>query len=204
MGRREENKQRKRERLEAEGLRLFLEHGYDRASVEQIVAASDVARGTYYLYFPDKLALFESLIDRWFAPLLEVFERVDERLGSATNRVESLLIYLEMAQELTAVALAHQEEILMGFRELRAAGEAGERLRRRELHIHEAATTITETAAKKGLITVEDPRLAALIILGAVERLHYEWLLGRDLGSPEELPGRVMRLIGRMLELPTL
>ena len=36
MGRREENKQRKRERLEAEGLKLFLERGYDSAFSAEI------------------------------------------------------------------------------------------------------------------------------------------------------------------------
>ena len=66
MGRREENKQAKRQRLEREGLRLFLEAGYDRTSIEQIAAASEVARGTYYLYFADKHALFATLMERWF------------------------------------------------------------------------------------------------------------------------------------------
>lgn len=204
MGRREENKQKKRERLMAEGLRLFLESGYDLASIEQITAASDVARGTFYLYFPDKLGLFEALVDRWFEPMLQLFGEIDAALDVATDRGQSFVIYLGMAERLTAIALQHRDEILMTFREVRRAGEAGERLRARERQLQEVVVAMTETAARRGLITVDDPRLAALVILGAVERLHYEWLVGGDLGDPQQLPLRVMRLFARTLELPML
>jgi AcrR family transcriptional regulator len=204
VGRREDNKQRKRERLEAEGLRLFLELGYDRASIEQVATGSDVARGTFYLYFPDKLGLFEALVDRWFAPLLALLDDVDSRLSEATSRSESFVIYLQMAEQLTAIALSHRDEILMSFREIRRTGEAGDRLRRREKQLHLVMTALTERAAERGLITVDDPTLATLVIVGAVEKLHYEWLVGTDLGDPAELAPRVMRLFARTLELPVL
>lgn len=204
MGRREENKQKKRDRLLSEGLRLFREQGYDRASIEQVVAAADVARGTFYLYFPDKLALFEALIDRWMGPLLGILGDVHARLETASNRLESLMIYLEMAQRLTEIAEAHPDEVLVTFREVRGAGEAGDLLRRRSAQITEATVLVTEQAARKGLITTDDPRLSALVILGAVERLHYEWLTGGDLGDRADLPARVMKLFARTLELPII
>ncbi|MBA2320750.1 MAG: TetR/AcrR family transcriptional regulator, partial [Deltaproteobacteria bacterium] len=75
MGRREDNKLQKRERLESAGLAHFEEFGYDRASIEQISAAADVARGTFYLYFPDKHALFATLCDRWFVPVQALLQR---------------------------------------------------------------------------------------------------------------------------------
>jgi AcrR family transcriptional regulator len=161
-----------------------------------------VARGTFYLYFPDKLALFEALVDRWWKPLLDTLEDVSTRLDAASTPLDALTTYLEMAQSLVDTALAHREEVLLGFREVRGAHEAGQRMRTRELQLVEAATALTEKAAAKGLIEVEDARLATLVILGAVERMHYEWLVGGDLGDQSALPEKVMRLMARMLGLP--
>jgi AcrR family transcriptional regulator len=202
VGRREDNKAKKRERLEAEGLRLFLELGYDRCSIELIVAASDVARGTFYLYFPDKLALFEALIDRWFAPLIATLGEADARLEAAGTRADSLMVYLGMAQSLVVLGTQHRDEVLISFREIRSASDAGERLRTREKQLIEVATALTEHGVARGLINAEDPRLTTLVILGASERLHYEWLIGGDLGDPTVLGARIVRMFSKTLGLP--
>ena len=71
IGRREENKRRKNEALQANGLSLFGEVGFEAASIEQIAQRADVARGTFYLYYPDKLALFQALMERFFEPIAQ-------------------------------------------------------------------------------------------------------------------------------------
>ena len=48
MGRREAKKQLKREGMLREGLRLFLDQGYERASVEQIAQAVEQPVGSAY------------------------------------------------------------------------------------------------------------------------------------------------------------
>lgn len=202
MGRREENKRQKRERLEAVGLAAFLEHGYDRTSIEQVAAGAEVARGTFYLYFQDKHSLFEALVDRWFEPLMDVYAEVHEKLSEATTRPEVMAIYQEMALDLALLGIRHSEVVLMVFRENRHASEAGEGLRRREVRMQEAVTEITRLAAERGLITAENPRLVGMIIAGAVEKLYYEYLIGSDLGAPEALAHEVVNLVGRLLELP--
>lgn len=201
MGRREDNKQRKRSRLLTEGLKRILEVGYDLASVEQIASAADVARGTFYLYYRDKQALFEVLVDRWVQPTLALLAEVDEALAEATTRDESLAIYQRMAMDLTTIGLAHPDVILMSSRELRRPGPAGELLRLREKAILEAAARLTRRAADRGLITVADPDLAALIITGAVERLVYASLVD-DLPDPQYAAIEAVRMFARALELP--
>jgi AcrR family transcriptional regulator len=202
VGRREQNKLEKRRRLEAEGLKAFLELGYDRASIEQIAAAADVARGTYYLYFSDKLALFEVLVDRWFQPVLEVMQETHDALSACTDRSQVLGIYEEMGMGLALVGITNPECVLLAFRESRHAGEAGERIRRRELQLQEAVVNLTELAAGRDLITAEDPKLTGFVILGAVEKLYYEFLAGTDLGDPQKMARNVVRLFGKVLELP--
>src|SRR4051794_34554775 len=54
VGLRELRKQRTRERIVAEALRLFAQQGYAATTCEQIAAAAEVSPATFYRYFPGK------------------------------------------------------------------------------------------------------------------------------------------------------
>jgi AcrR family transcriptional regulator len=56
---------------------VFAKRGYHAAKIEDIVAAAGVARGTFYLYFQDKRAIFEEIVDRTIARLGMSIQRVD-------------------------------------------------------------------------------------------------------------------------------
>ncbi|MFI7612119.1 TetR/AcrR family transcriptional regulator [Nonomuraea terrae] len=53
-GRRERKKQRTREALVAEAMRLFEQQGYDETTVAEIATAADVSTRTFFLHFPTK------------------------------------------------------------------------------------------------------------------------------------------------------
>lgn len=199
-GRRESNKRLKRERLLKEGLRLFLEQGYDRASVEQIAAAADVARGTFYLYFQDKRALFAALMDGWHGVVQGLFDDVHARLSASATPEEAWQVYRDLGVGLAWVGLANRDEILLAFRESRTRNEAGALLRERELAIVDRAVRFTDEAAARGLIRVVDSRVTVLVVLGAVERLFYEVLLGTELGDLDRVAAGVVGLFERAME----
>ncbi|MFX8762527.1 helix-turn-helix domain-containing protein, partial [Acinetobacter baumannii] len=46
---------------------VFAKSGYHAAKIDDIVAAAKIARGTFYLYFEDKRAIFEEIVDRVLA-----------------------------------------------------------------------------------------------------------------------------------------
>ena len=52
----------KRQQLMEGARRVFLEHGFDGASVGDIVRAAGISKGTLYAYFPSKEKLFETLV----------------------------------------------------------------------------------------------------------------------------------------------
>lgn len=56
---------------------IFASRGYHDAKVDDICAAAKVAKGTYYLYFKDKRAVLEELVDGLFARLGGAILRVD-------------------------------------------------------------------------------------------------------------------------------
>lgn len=56
---------------------VFVRKGYHSATVEDVVAHAKVARGTYYLYFEDKRAALEAILDRAFTRVGMAIVRVD-------------------------------------------------------------------------------------------------------------------------------
>ncbi len=62
MGKIEENKQLKKQKLMDAAFRLFTSKGIIRTSISDIVKESGMAKGTFYLYFRDKYDLQEKLI----------------------------------------------------------------------------------------------------------------------------------------------
>ena len=46
---------------------LFEQHGYRRISVDEIAQKSDIAKGTIYVHFPSKDALYVCIVDEVFS-----------------------------------------------------------------------------------------------------------------------------------------
>jgi AcrR family transcriptional regulator len=56
---------------------VFARRGYHQAKIDDIVAAAGVARGTFYLYFHDKRAIFEELVQRFWQKIVMSMSRID-------------------------------------------------------------------------------------------------------------------------------
>lgn len=198
MGRREDNKAAKRAALIDAALALFGEQGFDRTSIEQIAAAAGVARGTFYLYFEDKEAVFDAVVDGFFQPLLRIFDEVAIGLDAAATPEQALAVYQAMALRIAALGLAQRARILLVFREMRGQGLGG--LRARERALIDRVTALTAQARALGLVDVDDPRLASLVILGGIERLVFEALTGElPVADAAGFAARAAELLSRVL-----
>ena len=63
MDRRQDRGQATRDQLVTEATRLFAERGFDATSVEAVLDAAGVSRGSLYHHFKSKDALFEAVLD---------------------------------------------------------------------------------------------------------------------------------------------
>ena len=63
MGKVDDNKRQKRERLLNKDYELFTTKGFTNTSISDIVENADVAKGTFYLYFKDKYDLKDKLVE---------------------------------------------------------------------------------------------------------------------------------------------
>jgi AcrR family transcriptional regulator len=76
-GTREEKRAKRRRQILGRALEVFAEKGYHGASVTDVVNAAGVARGTFYLYFDSKEAVFRDLLDQLLATLRSSVQGMD-------------------------------------------------------------------------------------------------------------------------------
>ena len=69
---RELNKHKKLSTLLSSAFNLFIENGFDNTSIDEITKESKVAKGTFYLYFKDKIDIRNKIIIKKSS---EVFEK---------------------------------------------------------------------------------------------------------------------------------
>ena len=96
LGRREKRKQEIRARIEEAAYRLFREHGIEETSIEQICVEADVARRTFYGYFPNKHTLLGGLgISRLYDQSEPMLRLLMDNHRTTRNRLEAMIDYIE-------------------------------------------------------------------------------------------------------------
>lgn len=112
-----EQREARREQLLAAGRSVFAERGYHATAISDIIDAADVSRGTFYLYFESKRAIFEEILDDVFARLLDSVVSIEtapgnppvmEQLHDNVHRVLEVIVanrYLPHILRRTAVGI---------------------------------------------------------------------------------------------------
>jgi AcrR family transcriptional regulator len=113
---RERNRLRRHERITDAALRLFAERGFDGVTIDEIAAAAEVSRRTFFRYFARK----EDLLLDWKL-------RIAEQLRDALDRRpadEPPLQAVHRALATVAAAYAEQPELTLGLIRMFESGPA--------------------------------------------------------------------------------
>lgn len=98
MGRRERDRDRRREEIIGAAQRVFASKGYSAATMEDIASEAELSKGALYLYFDNKEALFLSLASLVTERILAVFEEIEARQLPALEAIATMLTaYSEIA-----------------------------------------------------------------------------------------------------------
>lgn len=78
--------------LTAAALSLFVEKGYAATKLDEVALRAGVSKGTLYLYFTSKEALFKAVIEEGMLPVLEEAEKMAAKFeGSSADLLELLI-----------------------------------------------------------------------------------------------------------------
>ena len=161
---------------------VFARRGYHDANVDEIVKAAGVARGTFYLYFEDKRAVFEEIIDRFIAKLAMSILRVDPRDPSrdvtwqVRENIRRIVHLLLEDRATTKILLSDALGVDVAFD--------------RKLHsFYDEVSKLLEESLREGqdlkIVERGDVTMYACMTLGALKELVYQVVI-RDWDTPEE------------------
>src|ERR1700726_4412871 len=156
----------KRERILAAALKLFAHEAYQAVTMDRVAVAAGVAKGTLYLYFPSKDALYRGVLnDGLDTAYRSYMASADPKLPVVERMRRSIAVMVEFYDQ--------RRDFLQFFAmEEPRLSEARTRIidGSRERGFNFFASLIEE-GIRVGVFTRVDPRLATLTIQGAIRSL---------------------------------
>ncbi len=145
---------------------VFAEAGYHGASINAIVERAQIARGTFYLYFESKSAVFDSILDQALSDLRTKIHRIAVGDPAAPppqvqlrGQVVATLEYIVSDRPLARLLLSagHTPD-----------AEAAERLDQFFAEVRDLLRRALETGMEIGLLRPCHPPLVAAAMLGMI------------------------------------
>lgn len=138
--------------------RVFIEKGFDAASMNDITREAGVSKGTIYVYFANKEELFEALIEEErgtiFKNMYEAFENSDDL------RQTLVRFGIALSVKITSPKVVLAQRTVIGASE--RIPELGRRFYERgPKRGHEKFVAFLEAAIERGLMKIADVDLAA-------------------------------------------
>jgi AcrR family transcriptional regulator len=161
-----EPKSERRSQIMAAAKQVFADAGYHGASINSIIEKAQIARGTFYLYFESKAAVFDSILDHAMADLRA---QLDLRRGRL--RILDLDAMDARAQVVATLEYIVRDRALAML--LLSAGhtpdaEAAERLDQFFADVRDLLRRAFESGMELGLVRKVQPELAAAAMLGMI------------------------------------
>lgn len=173
-------KSERREQILGVARDVFARRGYHQTTIDDIVAQAGLARGTFYLYFEDKRAVFSALIDRFAAQITLAIQRIvpgdpDRPVPEQVrDNIRAILRTCLVERAMTKILFTDAVGIDPAFdRKLATFYDAAVQLLTESLKDGQAL----------GIVDDGEPRVLAYLTIGALKELLYQAV---TLGFAEE------------------
>ena len=164
----------------------FARRGYHRTSIDDIIAEAGIARGTFYLHFESKRAIFDELLADLVVTLQSTVRRIDVAAGaeSPTVQLDSMVVRVletlvdnrEMASLLLREAVGIDEDF-------------DRRLRDFYGRIETLLESALETGQAMGLLRPMRAPIVARAVLGMVKETVQWAILDAERAPGSRAPG---------------
>jgi AcrR family transcriptional regulator len=162
----ERAKQERRRQILASAKAVFADAGYHGASIHAIIERAQIARGTFYLYFSSKAAVFDSILDQAMTDLRAKLRRIDVADTAAAppqvqlrDQIVGALEYIVRDRPLATILITagHTPD-----------AEATERLDQFFAEVRDLLKRALETGMEIGLLRPCQSELVAAAMLGMI------------------------------------
>ncbi len=172
-GRREKRKLEVRNRIQIAAYSLFQANGIKETSIEQICSEADVARRTFYSYYPDKQVLLSELgRNRAFSNAREMIRSIMSEHGTATHRLSAIIDFIEsnLAQytEIDRKLILVMPASIEGDHSMRAVSDRVQ---------HHLSVVFREGIANGDLADRFSPSILSEMVMGTLNNIMVSWAL---------------------------
>jgi AcrR family transcriptional regulator len=177
----------------------FAERGYQAATVDDVVGRAQIARGTFYLYFDDKRAVLDALVDEFLQRIGGCIVGIDIAHAKLSPREQ----LRQNVDRITRLALSEPALLKIALRDatgLDAAFDAKIRSFYEALRVLLGASLAE--GQENGLVREGDRAVMVSIGLGGLKELVLDAVTGALERSPEALVDELMRFLDRGLLVP--
>jgi AcrR family transcriptional regulator len=172
---------------------LFLEHGYEQTTVDQIAAAAGMSKRTFFRYFPSKDDLVIGKYDLFGDRMADVLDARpdDEPVWESLRRVFDIALDYVQDDHQRARSDA-MEEIVRSTPQL-YAGYLEKMQRSQQLLIGRVALRIGSGESATG-----DPRAAAIVgaAFACMQAAHASWFASDKSGTFDQMLDEAMGVLG--------
>lgn len=184
-------REKTRENLLSAAREIFAVHGYHDAKVDDIAGRAKVAKGTFYLYFPDKRAIFSELVDDVFDRLRKAILRVDVQADieqQVRHNIRAVLAVLLDEPALTRILLTYAEGLDAAFMK---------RIRAFYTAVRQLLEQTLADGQKMGLVARGNTADFAVFTVGALKEIMLESASSGFVRPREELVEAVYAFLSR-------
>lgn len=171
-GKRDLNRRKRVQDLVDAGLSLFLQRGIEAVTIDEVAREAGMAKGNFYRYFRDKADLVEAVIEPVASTTREAVQACDKELRGANDRNEAVAAYAQLGNRLVGALALYPDAMCLYLQERRApATTARQAISDLATELDDRAMSLSQVAADREFVSISDPRLSAIAVLGAVEAL---------------------------------
>lgn len=170
-------------RLAESAFDLFAEHGFDDVTIDQIAAAAEVTKGSFYSHYDSKQELIHAACDHYYCTYLEAVQRELAQESDAVRRLHRVLEFSVRSCVLDRRNCVFTTEVLTRLGK-------DERIRDDWAEFYDSVREmymqlLTEAAAAEGW-TVKRPRNAVDLMLTAMEGIKLRAAFEPQIGDEDE------------------
>ena len=195
-GKRDLNRRKRVQDLIDAGLSLFLERGIEAVTIDEVAREAGMAKGNFYRYFRDKADLVEAVIEPVAQTTRAALAECHEQLSEANGHDEAVTAYGTLGNRLMGALAMHPDAMCLYLQERRApATTARQAISDLAKELDDRAVAISKAGADREFVSVSDPRVSALAVLGAVEALALASVRNQIQLDPVETTKRLISVV---------